>query len=295
LKRKKHYVVLRDDDTNASTPAECLDRLYRPFLERGLPVNLAVIPAVRLDAVAPSGAREEFLWNAASGAEETATIASNRTLVRYLQHHPGYGIVQQGYDHSLFEFDSARRQELHHRFEAGTQLLLEAGFRAPQTFVAPYDRFSSAALAEAAKRFRVVSTGWFELRRLPIWWWPRYLLKKLGQQPHWRIGQTLLLSHPGCLLSRYRPYDTIFAQLKRTIESRTLTVLVTHWWEYFRDQQPDDALIDVLHQTADYLGNDPNISVVSFEQIASGTAFAHSNERETVHVTLSPQRGEGPG
>ena len=47
------YVIIRDDDTNASTPVECLERLYRPFLERGLPVNLAVIPDVSTDATTP--------------------------------------------------------------------------------------------------------------------------------------------------------------------------------------------------------------------------------------------------
>ena len=40
------YVILRDDDTNTFTPVECLERLYRPFLDLGLPVNLAVIPNV---------------------------------------------------------------------------------------------------------------------------------------------------------------------------------------------------------------------------------------------------------
>ena len=25
------YVIIRDDDTNALTPVECLERLYRPF------------------------------------------------------------------------------------------------------------------------------------------------------------------------------------------------------------------------------------------------------------------------
>ena len=42
------YVILRDDDTNALTPVACLERLYRPFLDRGLPVSLAAIPEVSL-------------------------------------------------------------------------------------------------------------------------------------------------------------------------------------------------------------------------------------------------------
>jgi len=57
------YVILRDDDTNALTPPECLEWLYRPFLDRGLPVNLATIPAVSLDAKRPDGKPEGFLWN----------------------------------------------------------------------------------------------------------------------------------------------------------------------------------------------------------------------------------------
>jgi len=49
------YVILRDDDTNALTPIECLETLYRPFLARGLPVNLATIPEVRVSIKASSG------------------------------------------------------------------------------------------------------------------------------------------------------------------------------------------------------------------------------------------------
>src|SRR5581483_7450056 len=54
-------VILRDDDTCALTPRACLERLYRPFLDRGLPVNLAVIPEVRTDVRTDDGAREGFL------------------------------------------------------------------------------------------------------------------------------------------------------------------------------------------------------------------------------------------
>ena len=265
-----HYVVLRDDDTNALTPVECLERLYRPFLDRHLPVNLAVIPAVRLDAARPDGAPEEFLWAGQSCDGGTAAITNNARLVNYLQENRGYEIIQHGYDHSPFEFDSVQRQDLCQRFAAGTELLVEAGFPAPRTFVAPYDRLSGAALREATKRFRVVSTGWFELRRLPASWWPRYLWKKMSQQAHWRIGPTWLLSHPGCLLSRHQPLPTILDQLKRSVESRRLTVLVTHWWEYFKNHAPDEPLIAVLHATAEYLGNHPNIRVVSFEHLAAG-------------------------
>ena len=60
-------------------------------------------------------------------------------------------------------------------------------------------------------------------------------------------------------------------EIRRTAESRTVTVLVTHWWEYFIKNEPDQAFIDVLHRTADYLASDSGIRVVSFEDVANGS------------------------
>ncbi|HEY2328954.1 MAG TPA: DUF2334 domain-containing protein [Verrucomicrobiae bacterium] len=265
-----HYVILRDDDTNAFTPVECLERLYRPFLERGLPVNLALIPDVRTDAVRADGLPEKFLFAKNGSAELTRPIGDNERLVCYLHNSPGYHIVQHGYDHSFFEFDSISDSDVCDRLEQGTRLLLDAGFSRPQTFVAPYDKFSSVSLREAAKRFRIISTGWFELERLPVSWWPKYALRKIARSPHWQIGRTLLLTHPGCLLSCHRPYATMLDEVKKSVLSRQLTVLVTHWWEYFDGGKPDEPFIQVLHETADWLAREPEVKVVSFDDLAEG-------------------------
>jgi hypothetical protein len=264
------YVILRDDDTNALTPVECLERLYRPFLDRGLPVNLATIPKVRADVVGPNGFVEGYLFAKGDSTPLTSTIGSNQRLTSYLLNNPGYCIVQHGYHHSLFEFDSVRAGDIRHRLDEGTRLLVEAGFPEPKTFVAPYDRFSRVSLHEVAKRFRVLSTGWFEWRRLPVSWWPRYAIKKLSRHLHWRIGRTLLLSHPGCLLSHQRPCATMLEEVKQAVTSRRVTVLVTHWWEYFRNEKPDEAFIRILHETAAWLANEPDIKVVSFDDLAEG-------------------------
>ena len=53
-------VILRDDDTSAVTPRDCLERLYRPFLSRGLPVNLAHELFVHLRATHPEYLVENF-------------------------------------------------------------------------------------------------------------------------------------------------------------------------------------------------------------------------------------------
>jgi len=71
-------VILRDDDTSALTPADCLERLYRPFHDRGLPVNLAVIPHVRTDVTMPDGRPEGFLVGKRGGLPPALTIGSNR-------------------------------------------------------------------------------------------------------------------------------------------------------------------------------------------------------------------------
>jgi hypothetical protein len=262
------YVILRDDDTNALTPVECLEQLYRPFLDRRLPVNLAVIPNVRTDTISPDGTLEKYLSAKRADMPRELLVASNDRLVRYLRENPRFHLLQHGYDHSLFEFDSDQRADIGNRLDQGAVALAAAGFREPQTFVAPYDRFSRVSLSEAARRFRVISAGWFELRRLPFAWWPQYALKKMLKRSHWRVGRTILLTHPGCLLSYQRPYPAMLESIKKAVERRRLTVIVTHWWEYFRDDKPDAAMLGILHATAEWLTGNPNIRVISFDDLA---------------------------
>ncbi|MBC8095996.1 MAG: DUF2334 domain-containing protein, partial [Akkermansiaceae bacterium] len=265
-----HYVILRDDDTNALTPVECLEQLYRPILNRSLPVNLAVIPAARTDTLSTDSRLEKYLLAKRAGTSPALPLAGNAGLVCYLHENPGFHLLQHGYDHSLFEFGSNQRAEIATRLDQGTAALAAAGFPKPQIFVAPYDRFSRVSLGEVAARFPVISAGWFELRRLPFAWWPQYALKKMLKRPHWNIGRTILLTHPGCLLSYQRPYGTMLESVKKQVESQRLTVLVTHWWEYFRDGKSDTAMLGVLHATAEWLGNNPRVQVISFDDLKQG-------------------------
>ena len=260
-------VVIRDDDTNAFTPPECLEQLYRPFLKRGMPVNLAVIPAVRRDAKTPEGTREGFLFAANGSAKDTNPIANNAVLTAYLRSEPCYRIVQHGCHHDTFEFNTEDEVEVSRRITQGARHLAEAGFTSPRTFVAPHDKFSRAAFRQCAGHFQIISTGWFELARLPHTWWPNYLAKKVRKVPHWRVGNTQLLSHPGCLLSRFRPRDQILENVRSAIANSPLTVLVTHWWEYFPNGKPDADFITVLHQVADYLATQSDIQVVAFDDL----------------------------
>ncbi len=270
------YVILRDDDTCALTPVECLEALYRPFLERGLPVNLAVIPNVATDAHRANGTREGFLQFNHGTSTPFLPIGQNRALVDYLLGEPLYHILHHGYDHSLYEFDCDAVHAAQ-RLSAGAQRLSAAGFPTPHAFVAPYDRFSAGALRAAAARYPVISGGWFEWRKLPVTWWPAYLAGRLRGQAHWRVEDTLLLSHPGCLLSRSKPLEGMLDNVRRAIHSQPLTVLVTHWWEYFRETRPDEAFIRTLHRLAEELAADPGIRVISFADLATGRVSLPEN------------------
>jgi hypothetical protein len=270
-----HYVILRDDDTNALTPTACLERLYRPFLDRGFPINLATIPEVNVNTRMTDGAPEGFLFNRNGATSEKVAIGSNPKLVKYLRENPGFHIVQHGCHHDQMEFDSLDRVGAAQRLDYGTQVLIDSGFSRPLTFVAPYDRLSRGSLEEVVARFRVLSTGWFELRRLPYSWWPRFAVKKLRGVDHWRTGRTHLLSHPGCLLSCHRPLHKILDTIAACMETRPLTVLVTHWWEYFRNGQPDEPLIEVLHELAARLGRCRDVKMISFRDVAESPVSFH--------------------
>jgi hypothetical protein len=57
--------------------------------------------------------------------------------------------------------------------------------------------------------------------------------------------------------------DAIAAQ----VESRQLTVLVTHWWEFFREGRSNEPLIEVLHETAAYLARREDVKMISFDDL----------------------------
>jgi len=267
-----HFVILRDDDTNALTPIDHLERLYRPFLARGLPVNLAVIPEVRLNSRRPDGEVEGFLPHLNYPIDGTRRMEESPALVAYLRSNPRYHLAQHGCYHDCFEFDQLDKTTAGELMARGTRRLREAGFKRPQAFVAPHDRLSRAGLGAAARQFEVVSTGWFELGRQPRAWLPQYAWKKARRAAHWQVGRTKLLSHPGCLLSRARAPESIMPAIRRQVEGQRLTVLVTHWWEYFDADIPIPRFIDVLHETADYLATTPGLRVISFADLAAGRA-----------------------
>ena len=46
-----------------------------------------------------------------------------------------------------------------------------------------------------------------------------------------------------------------------------MTVLVTHWWEYFRTGEPDEPFIEFLHETLRQLANRSDVRMISFDDL----------------------------
>lgn len=260
------WVVLRDDDTNATTPVACLERLFAPALRAGLPVCLATIPSVTTRARTIGGDREGFLWGP-DRPEGVLPIGEAPELCGWLRAHPLLRVVQHGTTHELFELDRSDRADVARRLDEGARLLRAAGLAPAAGFVAPYDRLSRVAYEEVARRHRLISTGWFELGRMPPSWWGGWLARRLTGAAHWHHGGVTLLSHPGCLFAPSRPRAGMAQAVRAAVRGR-LTVLVTHWWEFFPGGEPDEALIGALHETIDWLATDPDVRVVGFDEVA---------------------------
>ena len=66
-----------------------------------------------------------------------------------------------------------------------------------------------------------------------------------------------------------RTAHNAFLDIAACIARQRLTVLVTHWWEYFPDGGEDRPFINALHQTAEYLASRRDVRVVSFDDVAA--------------------------
>src|SRR5437588_618186 len=74
-----------------------------PYLDRGLPVNLATIPNVNTSATHCDGGLELFLMAKPAGTPQTLPIGCNEKLVRYLRENAGFQILQHGCCHEFVE------------------------------------------------------------------------------------------------------------------------------------------------------------------------------------------------
>jgi len=271
------YVLIRDDDVNALTPPEHLERLHRPFLDRGLPVNLAVIPKVYSDLSLPGGAPAGFLVAKRGNPPKALTLATNATLVQYLRANPGYHLAMHGYHHSEREFGPdggltprGHRRDIAYRLERGMKLFHEMGLPAPVAFVPPDNALCRVSLVELARQFRVISSDQFVYADVPWNWSLGYGWRALFSAPHWRAGRTRFLTHPPSPVWGLADGASMVSAVEALVARQRLTVLPLQWWEFYPGNEPNPGAIAAYHALAEWPAQRSDVKAVTFLDVAEG-------------------------
>jgi hypothetical protein len=256
-----------------AVPTSLLDRLYRPFLDHAMPVTLATIPDVRTDARTADGEIEVFVHGPKRGEPTTAPIGDNAELVAHLRSEPGYHVAMHGCHHEMvngrFEMDRDDRADLAERLERGLARFLEAGLPRPTAFVAPQDQISRTGVEEVMRRFTTLSTGYFDVSRVPRPLLASYLVQKKAMgKAHFRAAHTSFLTHPGCILARGRSAGEMIDAITREIRARRVTVIVSHHSEYFGPDGEDAAMFEALHALPELFAR-LGVRVIALEDAAT--------------------------
>jgi peptidoglycan/xylan/chitin deacetylase (PgdA/CDA1 family) len=233
----ERLVVLRDDDANATTPVDRLERLYHPLLAEGHKITFATIPKVATPTAAPSGEREDFIVG--QHDEGYRVLQQNSAFVQWQKTRPDlieiamHGLtherVRDGTEFGALDYDAAAG-----RMDEGLKILGDAFGRQIDSFVAPWDELSRGSLHAAAERFRVISTCFLNRSKLPPAHWPWHYLERIRQVMIVPFHGGWILRHKGALLTEATPDD--IARLARQIaDGPAITVIVLHHWMFWKN------------------------------------------------------------
>jgi hypothetical protein len=126
-------IVIRDDDVSYFTKPQCLEHIYRPLLELGLPINLAVIPMIHAQSNEPV---EPIKYN----KKYPMLVGENKDLVEFVKQH-NFEVLQHGLMHEKFqrhsmfipEFCINSTVELQRRAELGIKILSKTFGKRPSS------------------------------------------------------------------------------------------------------------------------------------------------------------------
>lgn len=235
-------IVLRDDDANATTDPERLERTYAPLLERGIPINFAVIPRASLDVKDPDGQAEGFLDVVPDGADSYAELTADSPIAAWFRAHEDlaepllHGLTHERYRDGT-EFGALAGQEAAERIDEGREILTGALGRAPTGFVAPWDTVSKAAIVAAVRALDVVSTGWVSPARLPVSAWPAHFAERLRKSAVIPVDRGWILRHAGCRIIGGTDPNQVARIVDDLSRQPRVSVLVLHHWHFWGDDE----------------------------------------------------------
>ncbi len=268
-------VAIRDDDVSFFTDTARFAGVHGPLLERGVPVNLAVIPLASANVKVrheKMQGYEPFIPPPYRGQEACFDVGENRELIEFITSHPSLHVVQHGcrheYVNDAHEFAISDTKKLSEMVRDGARTIEKAFGARPDFFVAPWDKISRTAYPVLASRFKGISTGWLGKADVPLAWLPKLLIKKLQNRNYIFAENTIILEHPGCILSRFNPPEEITGRIMAYVDTHDVAVLVTHHWEYYgEDGTVNNPFLAAYHETIAELSKREGVRIVSFHEM----------------------------
>ncbi len=251
------YILIRDDDANFFTRPEMLEEVYGFIFENNIPINFAIIPAVNGAAKTESlyfgaGSPEPFLPAGIADEDKQFPITGNPDLLQFLNSLKRKEFLLHGLEHAgksgKYEFESEDKNVIEDKLVKGVNIFEKAFGAAPETFVAPQDKYSKAALTLIKSRFKTLSLGWVDSSRIPFGLYCRYLQMKLTGRNYICDGKFLITEHPGCMFSKFMDINEMSRILDEYIAAHQITVIVAHHWEFFEKGALNTDLLDAFRR-----------------------------------------------
>jgi len=247
--------LVRDDDANATTEPERLERVYAPLLDAGIPVSFAVIPEVALDTRAPDGARERFLDSSRPDSSTSLPLRWDTPLARWIRANQGQvSVMMHGLSHSRrrsgTEFGALTGCEAADLVARGIDIMVDSLGRCPRAFVAPWDALSKGSLSAATSAFDLVSTGFVDRDRLSPADWAAHAAERVSGSQALPVGHGWVLRHKGCRITGATRASEVGSILDEISANAEICVVVLHHWMFREGPSPHEAvreLARVLH------------------------------------------------
>jgi hypothetical protein len=242
------YVILRDDDANATSDPDRIARVYAPLFDAGIPVSFSVIPEVALDTRAPDGRREAFLHPDWPSSPECAPLTPEVPMAIWLGSNAAHvDVLQHGTTHARVaggsEFGALPRADAAALVARGYRTLTNALGTPPVGFVAPWDQLSAGALEVVTSGYPLLSTGWVSLDNLPARAWSAHLRERLRRDLALRVGGCWVLRHRGCKIDGRLEPAAVPAAVDALTAGARAAVIVLHHWMYWDRPEPHPAIV----------------------------------------------------
>jgi len=271
------YILIRDDDLNYHTSIEQLNGVYSYIFDHHIPINFATIPAVNTSAITSSsdfgvGTYEPFIPKEVAGVDKEWAIDKNRELIAYLKNIENGEFLLHGYTHfgipPAYEFENNDKDVIIDKLTKGREIFKRAFGQTPATFVAPQDKYSPTAFQIIKENFEIFSLGWIDKTRIDTKLKAKYYWMKLTKNNYIKEGNMAIFEHPGCLFSKFKSTEETMKQLDHYIAQHKVTIIVTHHWEFYEDDKPNQKLIDAFVSKIKALHQSNKYQFITFSQLA---------------------------